>query len=182
MKKDIVQEFEDSTAELLQTLSSFTNEQFNRVPFEGSWTAGQVAEHLYKSELNLVRIMKGNTRKTEGREPEANEEALRETFLNFDIKFQSADFILPSDEPKNPPEFIERFNKTRENIRKIIQTEDLNLTCADFPFPGMGELTSHEWICFLNCHSIRHARQMKNIYHKLTVDVSGEELTTPLEK
>ncbi|MGH2576111.1 MAG: DinB family protein [Ignavibacteria bacterium] len=167
MNKGITQEFEESTARLLQTLSEFTNEQFNQIPFEGSWTAGQVSEHLYKSESNAVRVMKGSTRKTEGREPDANEEPIRETFLNFDIKFQSPDFILPSDEPKNPLEFLKRFNKTRENIRKIIQTEDLSLTCADFSFPGMGELTRQEWICFVNCHSIRHARQMKNIYVKL---------------
>jgi len=168
MNEGIKTEFEESTADLLRTLTSFTNEQFNQVPFEGSWTAGQVSEHLFKSESNAVRTMKGKTKPTEGRNPDANEEAFRESFLNFDIKFQSPDFVLPSDELKNPEEFVKKFKKTREDIRKIIEAGDLNLTCTNFSFPGMGELTRQEWICFVNCHSIRHTQQLKNINNRLS--------------
>ncbi|MCI0716363.1 MAG: DinB family protein [Chlorobi bacterium] len=167
MDKNLLTEFEETTACLLQTLSSFTDEQFNHVPFKGSWTAGQVAEHLFKSESNAVQVLNGNTQATTDRKPDANEEAFRLSFLNFEIKFQSPGFVLPSDEPKNPEEFLKRFKKTREDIRKIIKTGDLTLTCADFSFPGMGELTRQEWLCFVNCHSIRHTRQLKNIYERL---------------
>ena len=125
MNENILTEFEDTTVDLLGTLSSFTDEQFNRVPFEGSWTAGQVAEHLFKSESNAVRVLNGNTQPTTDRKPDANEEAFRLSFLNFEIKFQSPGFVLPSDEPKNPEEFLKGFKKTREDIRKIIKTEDL---------------------------------------------------------
>jgi len=167
MNENILIEFDETTADLLKTISSFSQEQFNRIPFEGSWTAGQVAEHLFKSESNAARVLKGNTTPTTDRKPDANEEAFRSSFLNFEIKFQSPGFVLPSDEPKDKEEFLNGFKKTREDIKKIIDTEDLTLTCAEFSFPGMGELTKQEWICFVNCHSIRHTRQMKNIYEKL---------------
>jgi hypothetical protein len=169
MDKNIIAEFEESTTDLLKTISSFLQEQFNAVPFEGSWTAGQVAEHLFKSESNAVRQMKGNTRITKEREPNAHEEVIRLSFLDFNTKFRSPDFILPSPEPKLKEKFISRFKKTREDIRKLIDTEDLNLTCTDFSFPGIGEMTRLEWICFINCHSIRHIRQMKNIHKELFV-------------
>ena len=168
MDKNIIAEFEESTTDLLKTISSFRQEQFNLVPFEGSWTAGQVAEHLYKSESNAIRQMKGNTKPTEKSDTDANEKIIRLSFLNFNTKFQSPDFILPSPEPKLKEKFIKRFEKTREDIRKLIDTEDLSLTCTDFSFPGIGEITRLEWICFVNCHSIRHTRQMNNIHNELT--------------
>ncbi|HJY64618.1 MAG TPA: DinB family protein [Ignavibacteria bacterium] len=167
INKKIITEFEQSTAELLQTLSSFTNEQFNKIPFEGSWTAGQVTEHLFKSESNAVKVMQGNTRQTNEREHDANEEAIRLSFLNFDIKFQSPDFILPTDGPKERSTLQRGFEGTRIKIRKAITDQDLSLTCTDFSFPGIGLLTKYEWICFVLCHSIRHTRQLKNIQSRL---------------
>jgi len=167
MDNNIIKEFEESTTGLFQILSSFTNEQFNRVPFEGSWTAGQVAEHLFKSESNAVNAISGNTQPTTDRNPDANEKAIRSSFLNFEIKFQSPDFILPSDEPKDKEEFLKRFENTREGIRQVVKTEDLTLTCTDFSLPGLGEVTRYEWVCFVICHSKRHTHQLKNIHDKL---------------
>ena len=46
MTKETLRDFENTNVELLQLFSSFNQEQINVVPFEGSWTAGQLAEHL----------------------------------------------------------------------------------------------------------------------------------------
>jgi hypothetical protein len=167
MNQNLIKEFEKSTSDLLQALNQFTNEQFNMVPFEGSWTAGQVAEHLFKSESNAVRVVNGSTRPTIDRNPEANEEVIRSMFLDYTAKFQSPDFILPSEAHKKRDVLLKGFEKTRDNLRKMIENEDLSLTCMDFSFPGVGEMTRQEWLCFVNCHTIRHTRQLKNIYEKL---------------
>ena len=55
MKETPIQEFEETTFDLGKVLSSFSQEEFNKIPFEGSWTAGQVAEHLFNQSPTFQR-------------------------------------------------------------------------------------------------------------------------------
>ena len=166
MKERLFKEFEETTSELLSTLSSFSNEEFNRVPFEGSWTAGQVAEHLFKSESNIPKVLKGASKQTE-RDPFEKTGIIQSIFLDYNKKLQSPEFILPSNEKKDKDQFIKGFEKTRDELRTLIEKADLTRTFTDFPFPQVGEFTGWEWICFAVCHSMRHIRQMKIIAEKL---------------
>ena len=166
MKEKLMTEFEETTKDLFKTLSFFTQEEFNQIPFEGSWTAGQVAEHLFKSESNIPRVLNGNSKETE-RDAFEKTGVIRSVFLDYTIKLKSPEFILPSDGIKNKDHFIKAFEETRKELRNLIETKDLYKTFTDFPFPQMGELTGWEWICFAVCHSARHIRQMKIIAEKL---------------
>jgi hypothetical protein len=166
MKEKLITEFEETTKDLFVTLSSFTQEEFNRIPFEGSWTGGQVAEHLFKSESNIPRVLQGSSKETE-RDPFEKASTIRTVFLDYTIKLKSPEFILPSDDPKDKNFFIKGFEETRKKLRNLIETKDLYRTFTNFPFPQLGELTGWEWICFAVCHSKRHIRQMKIISEKL---------------
>jgi hypothetical protein len=159
-------EFENVMNEVSATILKFNEEDFNRVPFEGSWTAGQVAEHLLKSIAGLPKLLKGNTRAIE-RDPLERCAAIRSVFLDFTAKFQSPEFILPSKEPKQVREFAESFQLSKKAILALQGQEDFFEECTGFSLPGMGELTGWEWICFATAHAIRHTRQLKNIYEKL---------------
>jgi len=142
--------FEETTSSLMETLSLFRQEDFNKVPFEGSWTAGQVAEHLFKSESNIPRVLKGNSKAT-ARDPFENTGIIQDIFLDYTKKLQSPEFILPSNEEKNRDQFIKGFEGTREELGRLIKTIDLTRTFTDFPFPQVGEFTGWEWICFAVC-------------------------------
>jgi len=166
MKEQLIKDFEETTVELLSILSSFSNEQFNKIPFEGSWTAGQVAEHLFKSESNIPRVLKGASKETE-RDAFANTAVIQSIFLDYNKKLQSPDFILPSAEKKDKHQLIKGFEQTRNELRTLIEKADLSRTFTDFPFPQVGEFTGWEWISFAICHSMRHIRQMKIIAAKL---------------
>ena len=166
MKEQLISEFEETTKELFATLSSFSNEEFNKIPFEGSWTAGQVAEHLFKSESNIPRVLNGNSKETE-RDPFEKTGPIRSIFLDYSIKMKSPESILPSNDVKNKEFLIKGFEETRKELRNLIETKDLYRTFTDFPFPQLGEFTGWEWICFAVCHSKRHIRQMKIIAEKI---------------
>jgi hypothetical protein len=166
MKEQLILDFNETTQELLSTISSFRQEEFNKIPFEGSWTAGQVAEHLFKSESNIPNVLKGNSKITE-RNPFEKTAIIESVFLDFSKKLQSPEFILPSSDPKNKEDLIKGFETTRKELRNLIETSDLTKTFTDFPFPQIGELTGWEWICFAVSHSKRHIRQLKNIAEKL---------------
>ena len=59
MSKEILSELDATLKKLYDVLSSFNQETINTVPFEGSWTAAQVGEHLRKSYDGVVQLLKG---------------------------------------------------------------------------------------------------------------------------
>lgn len=171
MKEQLISEFKETTENLFSTLELFPNEQFNKIPFEGSWTAGQVAEHLFKSESNIPRVMKGSSKETE-RDPLENTGIIRKVFLDYTIKLQSPEFILPSEDEKDRSTLLQQFKETRKELKELIKTVELDRTYTDFSFPQMGHLTGWELLCFVVCHSKRHIRQMKNIAEKMKAVLS----------
>ncbi|WP_276503446.1 DinB family protein [Terrimonas pollutisoli] len=162
-KKELLKQFEETEREFYNVLASFTQEQLNEVPFEGSWTAAQVADHMLKSKSGIPGLLRGPSRPTL-REPDEMVEAINEAFLDFTTKLKSPDFIIPTDEPANKEELLQSLNSVRGNIKKASAAVDLSATITSFPFPGLGEFTGYEWIYFLVCHTKRHTHQLKNIF------------------
>ena len=54
-RETLAEEIQQSADEFIATLSRFSNEQLNTVPFAGSWTAGQVADHIRKATDGVTR-------------------------------------------------------------------------------------------------------------------------------
>lgn len=166
MKAQLPADLIETTSDLLATLSLFTQEEFNRIPFQGSWTAGQVAEHLYKSESNILKALKGNSKNTD-RDPFEHTVLIRKIFLDYTTKLQSPEFILPSDESKNKNQLVKYFKEMRKELEKLMTTLDMDKSFTEFSFPQVGHFTGWECFCFIVCHSKRHIHQMKNIAEKL---------------
>jgi hypothetical protein len=164
--QEVLKEFTQSADDLLQTLSRFSPEEFNRIPFEGSWTAGQVAEHVLKSATGLPHVLKGSSKETERNTVELIP-TLTTVFLDFSTKLQSPDFIIPSNGPHDKEGMIQAMKKTMDEIASTASASDLDKTLTSFPFPQLGEMTGLEWVFFSSCHSKRHTNQLKNIYKKL---------------
>ena len=88
------------------------------------------------------------------------------SFLNFDIKMQSPEFILPSEQPLQKDIVYQNLKEITDAISKAINSLDLSFA-STIPFPKSGELTRHEWVSFATFHTQRHIRQMKNIKEHL---------------
>lgn len=56
-----IKELEEAKTGFIQSLSVFSLEQFNTVPFAGSWTAGQRTYILVKFWLNGNLVCSGKT-------------------------------------------------------------------------------------------------------------------------
>ena len=162
MKNDLSAEIAGTKETLINALNGFDEENINEVPFEGSWTGGQVAEHVLKSASGVLAALEGTTKLTD-RDPEQNVAQLRELFLNFDIKFKSPDFIIPSDEPKDKNFLIKALSTTFDGIEKSAANDDLALICTTFEMPVLGYLSRSEFINFTAVHTQRHIRQLGNI-------------------
>lgn len=162
MAKAIWEELSATKDLLLQTIKAFKAEQFNAVPFEGSWTAGQVSEHILLSASGGVNVLQGEGRATE-RNPEEKVSPLRNLFLNFDIKMTSPHFVRPSDVAQNKDAILRSVEDTFESMIVLSKKLDLTLTFPGFEMPQFGLLTRLEWLSFILFHTQRHIRQLQNI-------------------
>jgi uncharacterized damage-inducible protein DinB len=165
-QKELWKEFSKQTRELLDLLSSLSQEQMNTVPFEGSWTAGQLGDHLLKS-YGLSKVLDGKTVATE-RPVDEKIKKIRELFLNFDIKFKSPEFIVPGNGPMDKEKLLKGLEDKIRYVSAFIEShDDLSRTCLDAELPGAGTLTQTEWVQFMTVHTQRHVHQLKNMVKKL---------------
>jgi len=166
MKNDIITEFESTFADLEAALEKFDENKFNLIPFEGSWSAAQVADHLLQSNNISVNTLTGGVIES-NRDPDENEAAIRSAMMDFETKTNAPDFVLPSVEIMNKDEILDCFRTSGSKLRSILIEEDLTKLCTDFPLPVIGELTRYEWLCFTICHTKRHTNQINNIFKNL---------------
>ncbi|MCG2613797.1 DinB family protein [Terrimonas sp. NA20] len=160
MEKELLAQIDSTEATLLELYRSLSQEELNTVPFAGSWTPGQLSEHLEKS--CGIDTLYAETADT-SRDPASMVESIKAIFLDFSTKMQSPDFIYPRGDHYNKEE-VYRLLKTRwTDIRKAATTLDLSRTCLAFEFPGSGALTRFEWLSFFVIHTQRHLHQLRNM-------------------
>jgi len=162
MQTQPIYDIDSTAAELLQLIDSFDQSSFNTVPFQGSWTPGQVAEHLLLSTAGIAKAVIGKTEPTQ-RDPAQFVAPLRDAFLDFSTKMKSPDFIIPSEDPKDKTSLISELSEAWHTIAAAAKTQDLTATCLDFKFPTLGFVTRLELISFGVVHTKRHIWQLKNI-------------------
>lgn len=155
-------DFAATTTELLATIASFKEEDINTIPFEGSWTAGQVGEHIYKSISAISHSLQGAVKKTD-RDPGEKIKAIGDLFLNFDFKMKSPDFIQPSELPHDKTLLLRCLTLITSEVQEHIATQDLSATCLQSALPGFGDLTRLELCYFIVFHTQRHIHQLKKI-------------------
>jgi hypothetical protein len=156
-------EFEAATKAYLDKVAALSQSEMNTVPFEGSWTAAQVTEHLCKSDHGMIQTLNGPVQPT-NRQPDAMVNNLEGIFLDFSTKLPSPEFIIPDDKIYDKDNLIARFKAGREQIGKAIKSLDLNPTCS---LPILGDPTRLELITFVIVHTQRHTNQVKRICEKL---------------
>lgn len=149
---------------LIGLVNALHENDTDRIPFEGSWTAGQLLEHVNKA-VN-PSILHGGTQHTD-RLADEKVALVRKIFLDFDTKFQSPDFIVPTETVHDKNILLASLVSKFDELLEAVSTLELGLECTDFEVPGMGKFTRYEWIAFQQVHTQRHLQQLKNILLKL---------------
>jgi hypothetical protein len=164
-KEQIIQDINDTFNAILQLISSLENDAINVVPFEGSWTAGQVAQHVTISCSGFAEILYGNVEIT-NRNYDDLIAAVKGDFLNFDIKMTSPDFIVPPAINYNKEDILSNLTHIKTALKNAVGSLDLTMTCLGFEI-GYGYFTRYEAIYFVIYHTQRHIHQLKNIVNQL---------------
>lgn len=162
MKEPLLSDIDRAMEKLIRLLSLIDNHKINTVPFEGSWTPGQLAQHMVLSNGGFVQLMNGPTTVT-SREPGEHVEQIRSLFLNFNIKFQSPEFIRPPKIEYYKQDLLEDLEKIRRELNDTIGSKDILQTVTLFEVPVMGYLTRLECAHFVLAHTLRHIHQLEKI-------------------
>jgi hypothetical protein len=151
----VIADLQLSTSLLLKFFSSFDSEDFNKRTADGSWTPGEIAEHLLRLDIAINRILQGSSRMT-NRDPDEKSANIKHVFLNLDRKLQAPSEIQPTDTIKDPFSIIAKIRSERHKMIEMIQTKDLSETCTSFSHHAFGEMTRLEWIYLSIYHAERH--------------------------
>src|SRR5258705_198150 len=102
------------SSELAELVSSFSDVEINEIPFEGSWMAAQVTDHVRKSNNGIAQALQMKGRVNERKADERVKE-LKDVFLDFETKLKSPQFILPGQSGYNKKDLIERLGSAIQN-------------------------------------------------------------------
>ncbi|WDF66423.1 DinB family protein [Flavobacterium sp. KACC 22763] len=166
MKSAIQNTILETYSKLGDLISSFSKEEINIVPFEGSWTAGQTAQHIILACSGLTALFAGKTEKTI-REPDENIKGLDSIFLDYNTKYQSPENIKPPAIEYEKGTLLASVKKIQNDLYEAAETYDLTLTCLDAKIPGFENFTIYEWLHFAIIHTQRHTHQLKTIYEHI---------------
>jgi hypothetical protein len=144
-------------------IGSFTNEQLTRIPFEGSWTAAQVATHIIMATDGLPDNRTENT----NRDYKAQIENIQRLWLDNTAKYQSPEFLVPVDPIPTKEQILAELDRIKNKNITIVHEKDLTDSCMDFAIPTFGYLTRYEWLVFIALHVVRHTRQLQNIHSRV---------------
>lgn len=163
---EIKKEFGETFSRLIEIVSDFDADKINIKPSENEWSAAQVARHLIKANSGLPGMLNGEKKETD-REPDEMIGRIKSDFLNFGIKMEAPDFIVPEDKNFDKNELIEKLEQIKSNITKTVEETDLSKTCLSFEFPVYGFLTGIEILSFAVYHTQRHLKQLEKVAEKI---------------
>ena len=150
----------------IKDLSSFSESEINISPFEGSWTAAQLTQHLILASSGFTKMCSGKTEETD-RNPAEKIDAIKDLFFNFEIKMQSPESINPPNIKYDKNLLILALQEIEQELLNVSKTFDLNLTCLAYEVSGFGKFTIYEWISFVLIHTQRHLKQLNTIFEAI---------------
>lgn len=158
--KELFISLDQVTSELEALVLSFSETQINAIPYSGSWTAAQVADHVTKSNIGIIKSLRKEG-KTSDRDPEPGIEQLKNVFLNFESKLQSPEFILPAKDIYQKENVVENLKSSIEELQETSRQINVFET---IDHPIFGEISKLELLHFVVYHTQRHIHQLKKIY------------------
>ncbi|MEP7258558.1 MAG: DinB family protein [Flavitalea sp.] len=163
-KKELLPAIHAAIEELLNLLSPLDNKAINTVPYQDSWTAGQLLRHVTKSIDGIDQALL-TTGEPAGRAPDKRIEELKKIFLDFSHKMKSPDFIIPEDIFYEKQVVAEELHSAEKRLLEAAGNAPLTEMVNSLP---LGPITKLELLHFTLFHTQRHLNQMKKIREALS--------------
>lgn len=149
-------------SEFYDFFSAIPAETINTIPFPGSWTPAQLVRHLLMANGGCLEELSGPVQHTT-RPYDTGVDQIRNAFLDFSVKFQAPEFVVPPAIDYDKEELLASWKNTQSGLLDAVDQQDLTQTCLLFELPGLGYLTRWEVLHFLLYHTQRHLRQLQGM-------------------
>lgn len=166
-QEELIIEIENVNREFIQTLYQFTEKELNKIQQEESWTAGQVTEHIIKSNGGiLTQLLNGDANPTT--RPFAEQVDLIKKIFRSKDKIKTAPALEPGKRPHTLEDLMKSLNQQKVQQLETIKVKELKELSSELQFPpAPNGLTRYEWIIFMIEHTRRHCKQIENIYKEI---------------
>ena len=161
--EELIKEIEDVNEHLSDQLSQFSEEELNRVTKEGSWTAGQVTEHILKSNGGILdKLLNGDVAPA-NRAFDEHADLIVKIFRSTD-KMKTAAVLEPGPPLHEIDTLLTTLRQQKEQQLATINQKDLKDLSIELKFPPVPDgLSRYEWLILMLEHTERHAKQIESI-------------------
>lgn len=159
---NLFEQLDETTDELISLLSPLNEEQLNKIPFEGSWTAAQLATHITMSIAAMAKSI--NEQGETGRKPDEKVAWLENAFLDLSSKLEVRDFIRPEERTYTKDEVMTTLQTAITDFRQNASNNKLNDVITHFIFK---DISKYEIVVFIIVHTQRHVQQLKGIINSI---------------
>lgn len=166
MYNNIISELNEAMKETVSLIESAGEKEVNIIPFKGSWTAAQTARHLVKAGADMPSLF-ARQAPPANRQPDEKAPELKDLLLNFEIKMDSPEFILPEHKNYSKEELITDTENIRKETMEVLATANLDEIPELQESNPLKDYTKLELLHFAVYHTQRHNRQIKNILEKV---------------
>lgn len=167
-QEDLISEMENVNREFFQLLSKFSPDELNKIKSEESWTAGQVTEHIIKSNGGILsQLLNGDTTPTT-RPFDEQVDLIKNIFRSKD-KMKTAPVLEPNLPPHDLQDLLKSLNQQKAQQIETIKEKELKELSSQLQFPpAPNGLTRYEWLIFMIEHTRRHGKQLESIYQEIS--------------
>ena len=157
----ILQAYATLSEQYTAILESLSEQQINSRLNASGWTPGQVIQHIVKANNSSFLMAPGLEldRPVDQMIPE-----LESTFLNFDIKMSSQDFLLPENTVVSKQESIMAIQNAFKTLSEQLPAARLDQILKS----PLGLITKWEVANFIIFHSKRHLHQLEQLKQQLS--------------
>ncbi len=166
----IFDEMDETHARFYERIESLGTEDLSARPNAGSWSVGEIVEHLGIVEQSILKLINmllmkaeaaGEAASEDGRIEPVSVDKLVERSLRE--KYQAPETAHPGGE-LSIADALSRMRAVRETLEELRpRFEKTNLSKVSYPHPAFGPLNLYEWLILLGIHKSRHLRQIDAI-------------------
>ncbi len=160
MQEELKREIEETFQTTTEHFSELKKEKINVVPFEGSWTAAQIIQHLILSCSGFLQIINGPESES-GRDFDQNVAQTKKMFESPE-KMKSPTAIEPENKEYDQERMIKKLHELKRGLKEAVEKNNLHKLATGFKF-SEGYMTKFEAAKFLIYHTQRHTRQLLDV-------------------
>ncbi len=157
---------QDSLEATIKAVEALSDAQWNYKAAPDKWSAGQVSEHILKSETLILGVVEKTLTAPVNADWAAQTESktalLEKAVLNREQKFQAPEPLQPAGHLTRA-DFIKQFSEARARTIKYAAETSAPLKEHTADHPALRTMNGYQWLLLIPLHNMRHNLQIDEV-------------------